>query len=405
MTMNGGSSPRVRGTRTWCSNAPPRPPVHPRVCGELEFLVEVHFVSSGSSPRVRGTRICRCRQRHSCRFIPACAGNSIGLTPVEAGDYGSSPRVRGTRARDIGPHRRRRFIPACAGNSRTPTRALCASSVHPRVCGELLRRPCSRRTTAGSSPRVRGTPGCGKGEPQYRRFIPACAGNSATASRSRCRSPVHPRVCGELRANPSIGVTVDGSSPRVRGTRRPPDAHRPRARFIPACAGNSMNRRPPTNSPPVHPRVCGELCSSSTSSSSDCGSSPRVRGTPAVKPVVSCSLAVHPRVCGELVAGHRRSDGDHGSSPRVRGTRPVAPRRRRRTTVHPRVCGELLRPTPILPSAAGSSPRVRGTHRRVTVVPKIISVHPRVCGELFSMRRSAVCRSGSSPRVRGTRTR
>ena len=91
-----GSSPRVRGTRparrleglagriipACAGNSPHgtrRPGIatdHPRVCGELRSLISHSRRGGGSSPRVRGTRSSHHRGRDSGRIIPACAGNS-----------------------------------------------------------------------------------------------------------------------------------------------------------------------------------------------------------------------------------------------------------------------------------------------------------------------------------------
>ena len=49
----------------------------------------------------------------------------------------------------------------------------------------------------GSSPRVRGIREKFPGEVTFRRFIPACAGNSIAMPGIGVRRPVHPRVCGE----------------------------------------------------------------------------------------------------------------------------------------------------------------------------------------------------------------
>ena len=73
------------------------------------------------------------------RFIPACAGNAAADCPHGV-------------ALD-------RFIPACAGNATHAGAAMRpTTAVHPRVCGERMRRPGIARSISGSSPRVRGTP-------------------------------------------------------------------------------------------------------------------------------------------------------------------------------------------------------------------------------------------------------
>ena len=215
-----GSSPRVRGTPPGLEPQHPQQPVHPRVCGELLPPCTPATCSGGSSPRVRGTHHARRRGRRQPRFIPACAGNSGGrpsrrrrppVHPRVCGELskpwlvavaspGSSPRVRGTPTANRAHRAGGRFIPACAGNSACPPPSPSSPTVHPRVCGEL-------------------PGGSGRGQAR-RRFIPACAGNSNgplaqgltnVGSSPRVRGtrgchagprpalPVHPRVCGELR--------------------------------------------------------------------------------------------------------------------------------------------------------------------------------------------------------------
>ena len=277
-----GSSPRVRGTPPHRPCRPARYPVHPRVCGELGERCGRAAWILGSSPRVRGTRVVAKQFANGHRFIPACAGNSLFTTRLSSPLSGSSPRVRGTRPPGSRPCGSRRFIPACAGNSRAFGSSAPACSVHPRVCGELLKsqpfatiiipvhpRVCGElaghaapgdggsrfipacagnsqystfpsQPTVGSSPRVRGTHRGRMPQAVRRRFIPACAGNSSPPRLRICWRTVHPRVCGELLARTWLRDQVQRFIPaRVRGTREAGypvvDPHR----FIPACAGNS----------------------------------------------------------------------------------------------------------------------------------------------------------------------
>ena len=209
----------LHGTRKGC-----RPPVHPRVCGELPFQ---------QSHRRRGRR-----------FIPACAGNSFLDHRGTGRVAGSSPRVRGTRVRRTGGRGQCRFIPACAGNSGPGPKSAGCPAVHPRVCGELVILPFLLKCA--------------------RRFIPACAGNSGSDAISTPTGTVHPRVCGELSIGGAVRHSRAGSSPRVRGTRLEGDQREKAGRFIPACAGNSRCGRSAPRRSPVHPRVCGELLLRST---------------------------------------------------------------------------------------------------------------------------------------------
>ena len=229
------------------------------MCGELCPSALILSSSPGSSPRVRGTLVFSRRGLPSCTVHPRVCGElSTSLIPDPA-DTGSSPRVRGTRCVVMRVARSPRFIPACAGNSAPVVVVVAESTVHPRVCGELVSDLAARGGWDGSSPRVRGTRHLRDDAPRRVRFIPACAGNSQRGTKWSTTTTVHPRVCGELSLNELILVVWFGSSPRVRGTRQLGRLAVPDQRFIPACAGNSST----TPEPPMLKY----------------GSSPRVRGT------------------------------------------------------------------------------------------------------------------------------
>ena len=132
---------------------------------------------------------------------------------------GSSPRVWGTRWGSHNPLRSWRFIPACVGNSALTLPLPTRSPVHPRVCGELSHWENSPRNIDGSSPRVWGTPTVFGENVSSKRFIPACVGNSPQSPPSPPLGPVHPRVCGELAEPGGLYTMCAGSSPRVWGTR------------------------------------------------------------------------------------------------------------------------------------------------------------------------------------------
>ena len=246
--------------------------------------------------------------------------------------------------------------------------------------------PVAVRTASaiGSSPRVRGTRFRLVAFGRRHRFIPACAGNSVRSCGSAITPPVHPRVCGELPPTTTNQPPPAGSSPRVRGTPSSGVSGAIRRRFIPACAGNSLGNSVPQSELPVHPRVCGELFGVVCSGVESIGSSPRVRGTRSAGEVHAQGRPVHPRVCGELASVPVRALRAAGSSPRVRGTRkaPSVRRSRRR----------------FIPACAGNSRRRRcGARHR--------PVHPRVCGELVVVATRNRRPDGSSPRVRGTPAR
>ena len=229
------------------------------------------------------------------RFIPARAGNGLSAPSQGSPRHGSSPRVRGT-----------------AGNGRG--RLTAFATVHPRACGERTARYLFPHFT-GSSPRVRGT--------VSRRLT------------SRATS-VHPRACGERIARvPSrfisacgerriqLGIVKsDGSSPRVRGTVLEAYSGCPRVRTLPVASG----------------------------------SSPRVRGT---------ALRLLPKADRVRFIPARAGNGSHGSEciPDI-GDRFI-PARAGNGGGHAR--------QRFIPARAGNG----SIHRR----PADQTVHPRACGE------------------------
>ena len=181
-----GSSPRVRGTRRRSTAPKVTRAVHPRVCGEHAVPSGLRATSSGSSPRVRGTRPGLARLGKARRFIPACAGNTEAGASYYEADIGSSPRVRGTLRPPWRGLRSGRFIPACAGNTRRSSPPRGRPAVHPRVCGEHALATAAAENVNGSSPRVRGTRRVQGGAPPGNRFIPACAGNTSAKAAPDC---------------------------------------------------------------------------------------------------------------------------------------------------------------------------------------------------------------------------
>ncbi len=173
-------------------------------------------------------------------------------------DLGSSPRMRGTHGRGRGRRGAARFIPAHAGNTPTAAQGQAAGAVHPRACGEHSTSNGIAESAAGSSPRMRGTRAGRRGPPLEQRFIPAHAGNT-WAPRPACSGiPVHPRACGEHAGRRYVQDRLAGSSPRMRGTLSSSAFPTDQPRFIPAHAGNTRDARRGTDAQTVHPRACGE---------------------------------------------------------------------------------------------------------------------------------------------------
>ena len=196
---------------------------------------------------------------------------------------GSSPRERGTLRRREGFVIVRRFIPARAGNAIKSASRLSPSTVHPRASGERRRHLAEKTAEDGSSPRERETPPTTSFEVAWSRFIPARAGNAGASRRRISVDTVHPRASGERISGAFRQLRAYGSSPRERGTR---GRFRPRCRgrrFIPARAGNARWSSRPGRVWPVHPRASGERLVFEDRRKDVDGSSPRERGTRAVR--------------------------------------------------------------------------------------------------------------------------
>ena len=227
------------------------------------------------------------------------------------------------------------------------------------MCGEQVLPGGSTCALPGSSPRVRGTATKSGSFPLSQRFIPACAGNSLSVGVCKMRRSVHPRVCGEQPQLAESIVDIDGSSPRVRGTAALRANKFQFNRFIPACAGNSNGQTRTVCDTSVHPRVCGEQPFASSQTIMAFGSSPRVRGTVPNTSESPILMRFIPACAGN-------------SHPSQSFTRCPS--------VHPRVCGEQSADTGVQRHRPGSSPRVRGTGRRRLPAARVSRFIPACAG-------------------------
>ena len=211
---------------------------------------------------------------------PRVGGEHTHLLQLIGDDIGSSPRGRGTPRRSRLPTQISGFIPAWAGNTIRSHLACMAVAVHPRVGGEHINAARAHLGIVGSSPRGRGTLGRGEKAGRVTRFIPAWAGNTVFDCAVHFAKSVHPRVGGEHFHLCHAGQASPGSSPRGRGTHAMRGVIGVIGRFIPAWAGNTARTPTPPRSTAVHPRVGGEHKTWKKQTPKHGGSSPRGRGTP-----------------------------------------------------------------------------------------------------------------------------
>ena len=180
---------------------------------------------------------------------PRMRGERTVRTLASTSLNGSSPHARGTPQRTGLLLVSSRFIPACAGNAQSASRRGMGETVHPRMRGERLDEPMSISLQAGSSPHARGTPRQVINRCLRERFIPACAGNACEPCAASCRPPVHPRMRGERLIPAPVALQTAGSSPHARGTPNPQNEYPEYRRFIPACAGNAIRAVEPRVNP------------------------------------------------------------------------------------------------------------------------------------------------------------
>ena len=256
----------------------------------------------------------------------------------------------------------------------------------------------------GSSPRTRGTVGVGFNPEDRQRLIPAHAGNGAGATSEARPHPAHPRARGERATGVVAGNVAGGSSPRTRGTGALRGFLGRLGRLIPAHAGNGCRDVSCCPNDAAHPRARGEREWIRSVRSCAIGSSPRTRGTE------------HRR--HEVPGGRRLIPAHAGNGPR-RDPRP------RNCAAHPRARGERLPVLLLGQTGRGSSPRTRGTEgarepeapcKRLipahagngpprSGTPRCPTAHPRARGERCPSRVTRSEIVGSSPRTRGTGVR
>ena len=260
-----GSIPACAGEPVKRQPGPPRQQVYPRVCGGTE---------SAGEPKVRAAA------RSMSEVYPRVCGGTRGGGHFRRLGQGLSPRVRGNRRQGWQSRYPLRSIPACAGEPRRRLSAPLKGRVYPRVCGGTGRRAGRRVGQRGLSPRVRGNLRPRESGPDWRRSIPACAGEPRRCAAPGCAATVYPRVCGGTGFRNPQGVSLRGLSPRVRGNPSRSACCPPSSRSIPACAGEPGSKSPTPCQSEVYPRVCGGTGFSAQRRPHTRGLSPRVRGNP-----------------------------------------------------------------------------------------------------------------------------
>ena len=219
---------------------------HPRACGanvEMHASLGSHV---GSSPRMRGKLRQQLHVPELFRIIPAHAGQTVSIVPRSFASRfaGSSPRMRGKLLHAGLQLAQHRIIPAHAGQTTRTTSCPARYPDHPRACGANLGKIGSLFGSFGSSPRMRGKR---RPRPCPRtpvRIIPAHAGQTPQSMLRPATQPDHPRACGANQSGRVGFGRAGGSSPRMRGKPTACRRSAARMRIIPAHAGQTSWSRP-----------------------------------------------------------------------------------------------------------------------------------------------------------------
>ena len=191
---------------------------------------------------------------------------------------GSSPRMRGALIVVDDHLVIPGIIPADAGSTLTDRAAQVIDKDHPRGCGEHKLTRALVNSGRGSSPRMRGALSFGCAGQVRPGIIPADAGSTRSSAGTGRPGEDHPRGCGEHWSGWYIVLSVQGSSPRMRGALCAKISAVKCIGIIPADAGSTLMIAGRMLFKEDHPRGCGEHAFPSESVSSSLGSSPRMRG-------------------------------------------------------------------------------------------------------------------------------
>ena len=250
---------------------------HPRACGAHRLRLTVMRSASGSSPRMRGSPCREVGHGSADGIIPAHAGLTDARPPedgpnrdhpracgahtcssgIVVSSTGSSPRMRGSQGLTQADLADKGIIPAHAGLTEGRHVRVTGSGDHPRACGAHCMAYGNPLNYQGSSPRMRGSRSSKRSFPSPPGIIPAHAGLTKEKSEKVLDRGDHPRACGAHHGLATVVAIVQGSSPRMRGSRGGRRRTRRGLGIIPAHAGLTVADDVFDKSHRDHPRACG----------------------------------------------------------------------------------------------------------------------------------------------------
>ena len=232
----------------------------------------------GSIPADAGAPYLGTRRHRPHQVYPRGCGGTSGNEAVQPLDRGLSPRMRGHRRTPRSRGVRLRSIPADAGAPDGRYRWCAHAQVYPRGCGGTPLPPAGSANVLGLSPRMRGHRHGSPARGGTSGSIPADAGAPQPDTRESADERVYPRGCGGTSCAASPNGRGQGLSPRMRG--HPP--HRKLISIptgsIPADAGAPIKATAPVTPSWVYPRGCGGTIEGVRDRWPMSGLSPRMRG-------------------------------------------------------------------------------------------------------------------------------
>ena len=340
---------------------------------------EIAFSDSRDIPAPTGQPNARAVARPDNPGHPRTYGATILASTVSLGAYGTSPHLRGNPGCRRPLYFNRGDIPAPTGQPFSPP-------------------PLS--LALGTSPHLRGNPGVLPLRSFRTGDIPAPTGQPWRFAFAFFSDWGHPRTYGATLAFCLCVLFGLGTSPHLRGNRL--DNHRriPTLGDIPAPTGQPCPCKAIREPSPGHPRTYGATQDGGWLPVRPVGTSPHLRGNlspdslrrllsgdipaptgqPTLKPGMAATAAGHPRTYGATNAWPWRRQHSEGTSPHLRGNRAygVAPYR------YP---GDIPAPT--------GQPAER--LRTVQLLPG----HPRTYGATLICGWALMAETGTSPHLRG----
>ena len=217
--------------------------------------------------------------------------------------WGSSPHTRGALVSASGSGNKDGIIPAYAGSTEKSGLAPPNTRDHPRIRGEHYGVRLAITSPRGSSPHTRGARHLDRRRLGRAGIIPAYAGSTRPAHRSRPGSGDHPRIRGEHWDGEIEVSDNEGSSPHTRGARIRALCLCERLGIIPAYAGSTSGRRTCCAARGDHPRIRGEHWPCEGQLEDEEGSSPHTRGARLDGVAAGAQGGIIPAYAGSTMGG------------------------------------------------------------------------------------------------------